>query len=114
MSRTPLYRVPPLGPFVVAEEFSNAWGSGMRIWNSMWQRHVDPTADVVPTWHGLEALDPLWRLADNPAVPLQARLVLVTTFDHALAEHAKLATLADYFRWFDSHYPTNPGSPNQL
>lgn len=115
MSYTTVYRMPESGELIEVKEFQNAYGSAMRIWNSLVKSHlVDPTKDIDQEMGRImyrEEAKSLWKLVDDPKLTYVERMTLAWTFDKAVCEHARLAEMADLFLEFDRVYPAGGHLP---
>jgi hypothetical protein len=104
MSRTTIYAFYAGRPWEVAGEFSNSWGSGYFIWKALQEKYL-------PQHNGTHILKPeiakeIWGLAHAGTPASEAeRLVLLTTFDYALARRSKFHEIAQALREFKAeHY----------
>jgi len=105
MSYTTVLRMPKDGGLLQVVEFKNAYGSAMRVWDSLVRAHlIDPMQDVDQQIGSImfsQRLEPLWKLIDSPKLSRVERMLLGWTFDKAVCEYAKLTEMAKLFREFE-------------
>lgn len=103
MSRTTLYLAPQSGPVRAVTQFWNSWGFFMRIWNAVSEalfRHPYPLRCAYR-----KEQQAVWNLWMEPRLPRSHRLVLLSTFDYAVIEYARLVEMAEAYEDFAHTYP---------
>ena len=103
MSCTTVYAMPISGPLVEVAEFNNAWGSAMRIWESLSQRYFG-----CPMFSADEKK--VWALTEDSRLTKAEKAVHLWTFDKAVVEAERLSEMADCFDEFERLHPTKSTS----
>lgn len=107
MSYMVVHKVPPDGEIETIGEFKNSWLGAMLIWNTLSKRYLG--LDGAPIMGG-PALQRLWDLAGDRAVPFQIRLVHGSTMDKVMVRRENLERLADAMDFFaETLCPDNSG-----
>jgi hypothetical protein len=89
-------------------ELSNSWGSAAFVWTALAKKYLE---DEMAFFR--EGGKQLWALVDDERLSDAERIVLASTFDHAIIERARFADAAKAFREF-SHYHGTAGNANHL
>jgi hypothetical protein len=103
MSKTTMYAFPTSGPRKVFKEFFNAWGSAFRVWKALATKYLGNGFGWM--LNGSEA-QKLWDLSTDVRLSPTERIVLLSTFDYALVNVDKMASVSTAFRDFVRMYPT--------
>jgi len=102
MSCTTLCAFRPDGDLEYFAEYKNAWHGAMIVWNSMAEKYNTPFNLM-----NEESMKALWKLADNPAVPLHDRITLATTYDKFVVYSGDfqrlVAAMRESAKWLPAH-----------
>lgn len=120
MSYTEIYMFNKAGTARLYAQIRNAWRGAMAIWCIMEEKHLPPyRPSYIPPNMTLEefsakyykprrtsatdiaAMQEIWDLVDNPAVPVHERIVLFTTLDKCLVKKQDLLRVIDAFNRFE-------------
>lgn len=113
-----MYAVPHSGPIEPLEEFGNAWGGAIRIWNSLIGAYLTPASEsqiereIRIGRMMMGGFQEVWALGRGDRLKAFERLVLLSTYDKVIVEAARCAELAAAFREFDRVHPA--GGVNHL
>lgn len=108
MSRTTVKIVKTDGQFNDIAELGNSWGSAAFVWSALSKKYLGDEM----AWMGGNG-KAVWDLAGDSRLSQAERIVLVSTFDHAIIEHAHFADAANAFREF-SHDHSKADHVNHL
>jgi hypothetical protein len=95
-------------------EYRNSWGGSARIWDSLFNKFLKDPNDKYDCWLNEKRCKVLWKLVDNPSVPLIGRIVLAFTFDYAIVKRDNFKRLVVDLREFDTTFPTSSDRVNHL
>ncbi len=102
MSHTSIYTFKADGTYKEVAEFGNAWGSAPMIWVSLFERWA--TFDPRKYENAISNPDKVWALSDDERIPLDHRVVLISTYDKRAVRKADLPALAKLYRQFHAAY----------
>lgn len=103
MSSTEMFAVGQNGDVVPFEQFHNAWGSGMAVWQLLSERYLAPLGH---TFFELlrDGVSSLFDLAREGGLEPWEVVVLMTTADRVVIPIEHVESVASAFEKFDEHY----------
>lgn len=102
MSFTILFKVPESGEIEEYVRYQNAFQGAFNIWEEMTGHYLG-----LPTVPMFGNMQPVWDLAESERVPLNDRIVMLSTFDNVMVRRENLPTLIAAFRDFATRF--DPG-----
>lgn len=104
MSYTTIIHVYPGEKIECGEELKNAWGSAPYIWDYLIKKYIDPEGNMMYEKY----TKVLWGMWKDSSVPIEARVVLMMTFDRAYITKENYSKAANAIRKFlEIHNNTN-------
>lgn len=109
MSRTTIHKFPEQGPNEDFAEFRNSHRSAMFIWQAMFKRYIAKTNnDMEWGMYFMSSngkMQQVWDLARKMFVPIDERIVMMTTFDKVLVRRSEISGVIDAMHEFERKYP---------
>ncbi len=82
MSRTELYIVKKEGNLELFKEFGNSHRGAALLWDNLAKKYFNTSYGRM-MWDDKE-MEKIWRLDQDPKVPKELKILLISTFDHML------------------------------
>jgi hypothetical protein len=108
MSYTTVKIIESDGKITDIAELSNSWGSAAFVWSALAKRYLDGEVAFFRD-RGKQ----IWALVNDVRLSHVERIVLASTFDHAIIEQAHFADAASAFREFSYNHGVT-GNANHL
>src|SRR3989304_2401147 len=99
MSRTTIYKVPEKGEIIPFAEFKNAFRGCYYIWEKLVELYM-PGVDFTNDLWLKKQLVPLWNLMNDESIPIEARIVLGTTYDYVMVKKVDIPKVFEAFSWW--------------
>lgn len=98
MSRTTMMLIDSGGNTRDIAEFSNSWGSAAFVWDALYKKYIGGDGYLFSD----ENMKKVWALWKDPRLRTVEKVVLLSTFDHAIIERDKFEDAAFAFAEFEA------------
>lgn len=90
MSRTQLFIIQENGDLKLYEEFGNSFRGASLFWHNLWNWKNNTKSDH-SYCHDEKKQEMLWRLDEDPDIPRELRIILISTFDRHMIKRENLS-----------------------